>query len=306
MFRRLFFMVLILLFLFSFAIQAAETDTAKWSFSIQDQLEDDHGPGTYQYPTTEIFASNEGLFDLQQFKVEELKDDYLISFKFGNLTDPWDSKYGFSLPLIQLYIDNQKGGKKELFQKGANVKLDPEHPWDKLFKLTGWWLRVYEPDDKAKIEMDFNEDVEETPWEVKNSKVSVEKNTIKVKINKDVLGELKGAHLFILVGSFDPFGQDHFRGVKKEPSSWSFSAPDHDNLKFAPRVLDTVFPEEYEQEKVLNDFTKDYPTLKPIALESPKSKKDLFILSGKYLFILILLAALALVLNKKDLFRNNK
>ena len=306
MFKRLFLMVLISLFIFSFMIQAADIEKDNWSLSIQDEVNDDHGPGTYQYPTNEIFASYEGLFDLQQFNIKELKDEYLLSFKFGKLTDPWDSKFGFSLPLIELYIDNQEGGEKELFQKGANVKLDPEHPWNRLIKLTGWWLRVYEPDDKAKVEMDFNGNFEETPWEVKDSKVSVEDNTIKVKINKDVLGELKDAHLFVLVGSFDPFGQDHFRGVEKEPSSWNFAANNYDNLKFAPRVLDTVFPEDYEQEKVLKDFNEDYPTLKAIKLKSPKNKKDLFLLSGKYLFILVLLATLALVLNKKDLFRNNK
>ena len=303
---KVIFFCLIFVFFFSLIIQADETNN--WTYSIQDQIADDYGPGTYQYPTSKIFSTQKGLFDLQQFTVKELNENYILKFKFGNLTDPWESKFGFSLPLIELYIDNQKGGAKELFQKGANVKLDPEHSWNKLFKLSGWWLRVYNPTDKAKLEMGFNEDVEETPWEIKDCKVKVDNdnNTISVELKKQILGPLKGSHIFVLVGSFDPFGQDHFRSVSQEPSSWNFSDTEHDNLKYAPRVIDTIFPGDTEQKKALAKFEEDYPVLEPITLRSTSDRNRLFILKGRYLFLLILLAGLAIVLNRKNIFSNNR
>jgi carbohydrate-binding DOMON domain-containing protein len=230
----------------------------------------------------------------------------MISFEFSKLTDPWESKYGFSLPLIEMYIDNKEGGRTELFQKGANVKLDPENPWDRLFKLSGWWLRVYEPSDISQITMDYREDIEETPSAVKNSKIKVEDNVIKIEIKKEILGPLKDANVFLIVGSFDPFGPDHFRGVVKEPSSWSFSDQTSDNLKYAPRVIDTVLPENYKQEIILGEFKDDYPVLKPITLKSSSDKVGFFMLKNRYLFFLILLAGLAFILNKRDFFRNNK
>jgi hypothetical protein len=64
--------------------QGAETNN--WTYSIKDQTSDDYGPGLYQYPTSEIFTSHEGLFDLHQFQVQEREKHYMISFEFSKLS----------------------------------------------------------------------------------------------------------------------------------------------------------------------------------------------------------------------------
>lgn len=40
-------------------------------FEVEDPLNDDYGPGTYQYPTNEAFHG-EGFFDITYFSIEDL------------------------------------------------------------------------------------------------------------------------------------------------------------------------------------------------------------------------------------------
>lgn len=245
-------------------------------FSVQDPVADDFGPGSYNYPTADIFKSMEGLFDITSFKIAEDNQNYIFIFEFKKLTDPWQSKFGFSLPLIELYIDNEKGGSTELFRKGANINLNSNHPWNKLLKISGWWVRLYRPEDKGKEATNFSK-ASQSPWDIKNCEVKVTGEKIKLKIPQEKIGSLSNTWIYVLVGSFDPFGLDHFRGVKKSLSTWYFADFSDNNLKYVPRVIDVVLPDGQKQKKVLSNYDDNYPVLKPIKITGFSNSRNLIL-----------------------------
>ena len=101
-------------------------------FTIEDPAGDDCGPCYYSYPSHEVFHPYKGLFDITKMMIIDNNNTYRFKLYFSNITDPWSSQYGFSMPLVEIYIDNGKDGCRELFKEGANVRLDPEHPWNNL------------------------------------------------------------------------------------------------------------------------------------------------------------------------------
>jgi carbohydrate-binding DOMON domain-containing protein len=269
-------------------------------FSIEDPVGDDYGPGTYYYPTDDVFKTAKGLFDITSFSISESEEDYLLVFEFSKLTDSWQSKFGFSLPFIEIYIDNQKGGSTGLFRSGSNVRLDSRHPWDLLITLSGWWVRAYKPDAREK-EADFW-NTDENPWDVKNATVEVEDNRILLYLNKEVTGQLKGSYLYLLVGGFDPFGPGYYRNISNQYSRWSFADPEHEDLGYAPRVIDIILPEGKEQKSVLADFGEDYPLVYPVRITCTKGLFPYLKLLIPIIFLLILLV---FIMYKKPLVSHN-
>lgn len=251
-------------------------------FTRIDPAFDDYGPGNYIYPQHEIF-NGEGLFDITEVSLYDNEKFYEFNFQFTKLNDVWNSRFGFSLPLIQIYIDNEKGGSDQLFEPGAQVRLNPEHPWNKLLIVNGWWVSIYTPDDSNKRVVDFTVSGREVPWLIDDPNITVENNLIKLKIEKDKIGSLNNASLYILVGSFDPFGYDYFRGVRKEKNSWFFAAPDVDELTYAPRVIDLVVPPEMDQTEILSNYEDDYPQIEPIYI----GQKKIFGEYGIYIYLII-------------------
>jgi len=267
---------------------------------VDDQLNDDYGPGTYQYPTDKAFQG-EGLFDITSFSISEVGEEYRFNISFANLTDPWRSKYGFSLPLIEIYIGKKGTGISDLRKEGANVNLDPEYPWSTLLKISGWWVRAYTPEDINNEEDVW--DIENNPADLEDLDLEVKDNTISFVINKDIIGDLKDAHLYVLVGSYDPFGPDNFRSINSDKNSWSFSDISNDNLENAPRVIDILLAEGIDQTEILSEYTEDYPTIVPIKVQS-KVNSVLYLPYAMLLVILLLLGLI--VMNKKPPVSNNK
>lgn len=266
---------------------------------IDDPLSDDFGPGNYEYPTDDAF-NEEGLFDIKSFSIKTVGEKYRLSFAFSKLNDPWGSKFGFSLPLIELYIGKKEEGITDLYREGANVRLDPDYPWNIMLKISGWWVRAYRPEDINQKEDAW--DTENNPADLEDVEVDVKNNRINVFVNQEVIGDLKDAHIYLLVGSYDPFGPDNYRTIKNKYSSWYFTDINNKNLEYAPRVIDIILPEGLDQAEVLADYTDDYPIIEPIKIES-KSDKVLYL---PYAFFLVFLLALGLfVMNKKSPVSNN-
>lgn len=289
--------------LLSFSL-AVEAEDNSWSFEIDDPVGDDYGPGNYRYPEDEIFSSHEGLFDIKSFQIKEAEDDYIFEFEFVKLTDPWNSKFGFSHPLIEIYIDNQEKGSTELLEDGANVKLDQESSWNKALKLSGWWFLAYDWDKKLDDLVSIDGNIETRKGEVANSKVEKVDNTIKVTFPKKVVGELQGAKMQLIVGSFDPFGPGYYRLISSTPRKWNFYAEGLEKTAEASRVIDTILPEELSQEKALaleneNGEFKG-PQIKSFYL--PKSREIIikeFFASTYFYLICLIIAGLAII------FRDN-
>jgi len=282
------FTITLLIFLTAFntAVQA----DGNLIFFVVDPAGDDHGPGYYLYPEHAVFQQGKGLFDVVEFKIYEESTYYEFQFEFINLVDVWNSRFGFSLPMIQIYIDNKKGGSIALFEKGAKVTLNPKYPWEKLLKINGWGVSLYVPQDRNKQVVDFTVSGEDVPWVIKDPQIKVEKNWIKLKLKKAKIGPLKGANLFILIGGFDPFGYDYFRGIRAELNSWFFAAEGDHDINYAPRVIDLIVPPKYSQEEMLADYNTGYAQIEPvhIGLDQGVEQKAFYI----YIVIFLILAIL--------------
>lgn len=258
-------------------VPAAEPETSSSNMIVlaefSDPPGDDYGPGYYSYPNHNVFAPQKELLDLLSFSLKRdlRRNIYRFEFEFGRLTDPWDSRYGFSHPLIHLYFDTKEGGSSELFREGANIRLNPEHSWNRHLRISGWWVRLMTPeDDPWDMTRDLNIDAETSPWDVEGAEIITEEGLIRLDIPGEKLGRLEGARIYLLIGAFDPFGEDYFRGLQDYPTNWSFHATRDVDLDYAPRVIDYLQEEDGVQEKTLADFENDYPEIRPVKIPERK------------------------------------
>jgi carbohydrate-binding DOMON domain-containing protein len=115
--------------------------------SVDDPKGDDHGPGSYTYPTDGVFQ--QGVFDVKHFEVNH--DDKNLIFKLsfnGPIPNPWGSPNNLALQTIDFYVDKDPGagtGARQLFP-GRNASLPKGDGWDVAMWAEGWTPGVYAPD----------------------------------------------------------------------------------------------------------------------------------------------------------------
>lgn len=272
-------LILAIFFIIFFSSQLVQAEE-NIIFEMNDPVGDEYGPGTYTYPKNEQFSPYEGLFDLTYFKVEDGGEDYKLYFKFVALTNPWHAKYGFSHQLIELYISNGEEGSVKTFKKGANVKFEDRHPWQKLIKITGWSLEVFDYRDDVNADKRLKED---------RVKILDDKKTIEVSVPKSLLGDLTEAQYYLLIGSLDGFAYDNYREVVKDSQGWKFGGGSNTDIN--PNVIDTLVPEGMNQKEVLGAFnleTGELSTLRAVGVELKLHWKFTII----FAFLVILLATI--------------
>ena len=220
---------------------------------IPDPVGDDHGPGTYTYPTDKVFKP--GVFDLTHFKMIEQTNYYVMEFTFRNLGgNPWNAPYGFSLQIIEVYLDFKKGGNTSAIKMypdgpGANVKLDPDHPWDVALRIAGW--------DYGNLIVLPNGTVIQGEMQISADPT---KNAIIVKIPKKYIqiNESYGLWGDVLVGSQDGYGPDKWRNVAVKAEQWKLGGADPQAVinGVAPRVVDELVPPGFKptQEEQLSSY----------------------------------------------------
>jgi len=242
-------------------------------YVFNDESDDDYGPGSYSYPLHDDFAPREGLFDIRKMKIVEAEQDYIFTFSFGRINNPWNKSGGFSHPLIEVYIDNQEGGISGSFQDSARVDFKKSHPWNHLLKISGEFIRVFQPEDEKKVEKIeiLEDDVLDSPWDVNEYELKVEDNEIVLRLGKDLLGPIAGSYMYILVGSFDPLGPGYYREVTNNRSHWYIYDTELEEklIEQAPRVMDIILPENKDQKEVLSNFNSEqYAVAAPIQVLS--------------------------------------
>ena len=178
---KLLIFFIICLFILPTAVNA---ESQKVIFNHLDGIGDDYGPGDYHYPGNHIFQNKGNLFDLKSLTIFELENDYKFRFSFSKLTDPWGAKYEFSLPLIEIYIDNQSGGSNQLFHSGANVSFSNDFYWNDFLKISGWWVRVFKPDSKKEVSFNINELSLAAPNSMENLSLTKDGNDLYLRFPK--------------------------------------------------------------------------------------------------------------------------
>lgn len=253
---------------------AAAAEEFRVIFNHLDGLGDDYGPGHYQYPRNYIFQNKGNLFDLKSLSIFESEKDYKFRLAFSNLTDPWSGEYGFSLPLIEIYIDNQKGGSNTLFHSGANISFETDFKWNKFLKISGWWVKLFNPDSRKESILNINDLSFSEPISSKNINLTKKANDIFLLIPKTEVNLGQNSKIIVLVGSFDPFGYDHFRSLSNNKSYWKIyseiNISDSDNT----RVLDILVPGGRSQKEILKGELPKIPYLE-IEFESKEIEPTL-------------------------------
>ncbi|WP_456365881.1 glucodextranase DOMON-like domain-containing protein [Thermococcus sp.] len=235
------------------AAMVAQYGVPKQIAHIDDPVGDDHGPGTYTYPTNPVF-NHIGLFDLTGVDIAEMGSYYVFSFHFKNLGgNPWNGPNGFSLQIIETYLDVKKGGNTsaiklfKLFSEGpgSNVNIDPAHPWDVAFRISGWIHKLILANgtvlDDVKVSTDLST------------------NTITAIVPAKYIGNLSpDDRISVLVGSEDAYGSDEWRDVRVKAAQWRIGGADADAVKagVAPRVMDVLVPSWFKptQEEQLKSY----------------------------------------------------
>lgn len=297
------FLKLLILFIFCLLLLPLNVEAAEYRviFNHLDGKADDYGTGNYQYPAHHIFQHKGHLFDLQSLTIYESKNNYKFRFSFSQLTDPWGAEFDFSLPLIEVYIDNQQGGSSELFQEGANVSFKEDFSWNKFLKISGWWLRLFTPESSLENILDLAELAELNSNSIDDFSLNRAGNDIFLELPKEKIGSLKKAKLIVLVGSFDPFGFDHFRTLAAERRSWqlySKELTDKSSIDQLPRVLDILLPAAESQKEVLQGELPEIPYLEVLREIKPLKKNlvDRLQPLNKYSLTLVLLYILLIAI----------
>ncbi|GAB6101088.1 glucodextranase DOMON-like domain-containing protein [Thermococcus atlanticus] len=220
---------------------------------IKDPEGDDYGPGTYTYPTDKVFSK--GDFDLLRFRMLEQTNYYVMEFYFKKLGDnPWNGPNGFSLQIIEVYLDFKKGGNTSAIKMfpdgpGSNVQLDPKHPWDIALRIAGWdYGNIIVIPGQKPIQGEMKISADPT------------RNAIIVKIPKKYIqiNEDYGLYGAVLVGSQDGYGPDKWRTVAVKAEQWKGGGAPADAVieGVAPRVYDLLVPAGFKptQEEQLKSY----------------------------------------------------
>jgi alpha-amylase/alpha-mannosidase (GH57 family) len=217
---------------------------------VQDPVNDDHGPGTYTYPSDAVFSG--GNFDITSFQAGF--DDDNIVFRFtmrGPVENPWDSPNGLSVQTFDIYIDQNNGQSGEInLLPGRNLALQEGFAWDYAVTVEGWESGIFVPGsggpDKVAASSQFL------------VLTDAGQRRVTIRIPKTILGdspdEWRYAAVVLGQEGFPSGGVMRVRDVTPVFEQWRFGGAPQEGTNHT-RVIDLVWPVVGDQETWLSDFT---------------------------------------------------
>ncbi len=218
---------------------------------VADPTGDDHGPGTYSYPTDAVFKP--GNFDIVNFQVGT--DEQNVVFRFtmaGPVNNPWDGANGLSLQTFDIYIDtsgsdDDTGG--TAFLPGRNLAAAAGTAWDYAITVEGWESKIFTPGDEGPTEIagpaDFQ--VITDPGQQK----------VTIRVPKTILGDTPEAWRYAAMvmsqEGYPSTGVLRVRDVAPSAEQWRIGGAPAGTTNHT-RVLDYVWPEAGQQETWLSNF----------------------------------------------------
>lgn len=228
-------------------------------FTMDDPKGDDHGPGTYYYPSGVVFDPQKELFDLEKFTAASLGEDYIFDMTFGKITNPMGGVAGFTSQLIQVYISEGygEGGLTEPLKQGANVVFDSQYPWISMVKVVGL----------GKTAVFYDKDTSDAAGKSEGIQTALleDKKTIRVTVPKPLLpGDPALWKYYVLVGALNGTGPDNFTKVNQHADKQFFGGGSDSD--FDPNVID-LLASEGKQETMLSSFDlkqEQYASIEPV------------------------------------------
>ncbi|HBE78909.1 MAG TPA: hypothetical protein DDW65_14195, partial [Firmicutes bacterium] len=168
--------------------------------------------------------------------------------RFAKVTNPWVAPEGFIHQNLRIFINKQPNrGLTVLAYAGANVKFNPQYGWEVGLRIVGWG-------NSQLLTMIDQNTVKARPLRVE---LLADHQTIRAYVPEKLIGvPLKSWRYYVLVGSYDGFGEDFFRKVAPKSSEWVVGGSS--GLAIEPRVLDILAPENgsHSQTRQLDSFDR--------------------------------------------------
>jgi alpha-amylase/alpha-mannosidase (GH57 family) len=227
--------------------------TSTTIIEVADSSGDDHGPGTYTYPTDPVF--NPQAFDLKIFKVSI--DDKNISFKFtfnGPVPNPWGSPNNLAIQTLDVYIDKDPGSATgaRMLLPGRNASLPKDLGWEYAIWAEGWTPQILAPDPttlepKQVTGVDFKIIVDPAS------------NSVTLRALRSVFGDgdpTQWAYAAAVLGQegYPSTGVWRVRDVTSSSEQWHFGGAPADTNH--TRIIDLAWPEGAipSQEQMLSTY----------------------------------------------------
>jgi carbohydrate-binding DOMON domain-containing protein len=221
-------------------------------FEVADPNGDDHGPGSYTYPSDTVFSAQN--YDIENFSVSVDDSNVIFKFKFfGPVPNPWGSGSNLSLQSLDVYIDKDPGlgtGNRILLP-GRNAALTAGNGWEYAVWAEGWTPGIYAPDASTGEPKQLN-----TSFKVI---VDPAAQMVTLRVPKAALGDgdpAQWGYAAMVMGQdgYPSMGVWRVRDIQPTAAQWKFGgAPDDINHT---RIIDLAWPMDSTgtQEEILGTY----------------------------------------------------
>ncbi|MGE5461778.1 MAG: glucodextranase DOMON-like domain-containing protein, partial [Syntrophothermus sp.] len=227
--------------------------TSNSILAVEDPQGDDHGPGSYTYPTDGVFAAQ--AFDIKSFSAGY--DDKNLIFKisfYGPIPNPWGSPNNLAIQTLDVYVDKDPGAGTgaRLLLPGRNAALEKGNGWEVAVWAEGWTPQVVAPDPQTLEPKQING---------VDFKVIVDPatSTVTLRVPRSAFGEgdpSTWGYVAMVMGQegYPSTGVWRVRDVTRSAEQWHFGgAPDDSNHT---RIIDLVWSDATPtQEDMLSSYT---------------------------------------------------
>lgn len=232
---------------------------------VEDPEGDDHGPGSYTYPTDSVFQ--EKAFDLKAFRVSYDENNLIFRFTFyGPIPNPWGSPNNLAIQTLDVYVDKDLGAGTgaRLLLPGRNAALKSGNGWEIAVWAEGWTPQILAPDPntlapKQVTGVDFKILVDPAA------------RTVTLRVPRQVFGEgdpRTWGYVAVVLGQegFPATGVWRVRDVEPQAAQWRFGGGPADTNH--TRIIDMIWPADRTptQEEMLSTYPS---TTRPIDQLTP-------------------------------------
>lgn len=220
-------------------VAVPDLGTGKIVLDIRDPSGDDHGPGSYTYPTDAVF--DKGAFDIENFTVTVSDANLVFLFRMAApISNPWGSGIGLSLQTFDIYIDGDPGagtGPRTLLE-GRNASLPKGFGWEYAIWVEGWSQKLIVPDAAGRPA--------EVPGSPVRAVVNAPRREVMIIVPRAVLGGLDPSTcgytgLVLSQDGFPAPGVRRVRDVLPKAAQWRIGGGPSDTNH--TRVMDVAWPD---------------------------------------------------------------
>ena len=224
---------------------AAETVTVKppeTVVNLSDPAGDDHGPGSYTFPTNGAFEA--GAFDVRSFTVEQTPSVYEFTVEVENLYDAWGSGRGFSPHMFVLWVrDPAKSGGSTASLDDLEATVSFEQPWHYRLEVSGYTKSAVDATGAPLTDADgdavsLRENVDTTA------------NTVTLSVDRAAFDGVDAADLAV-VPAVQSEDRGTLRPVAEQRDAYVFGGAKDGASGVAPRIADLVAPDGVAQSDAL-------------------------------------------------------